>query len=189
MSLSKNNVKTVLIFGVSGVGKSTLISNFVSSHKEWSHLQAGTLLKESLKFDRDELRLVSGGEIRSNQDVLVHSFRQKIESDNLTHVLFDGHSVINNGTSIVKIPLEVIKAFEASAIIFIEASPEEIIIRREKDKTRKRAILSAEDIRDEQAIALIYSGETAESLGIAFYKINSGEAPEFEKIIKLIEHA
>lgn len=155
-------MKIVTVFGISGVGKTTLIKDFIKNSEGWSHIQAGSLIKSVCSdMERDKLRLSGKELILSNQKLMVTAFWEQIKSENLSKVIFDGHSIIDMGEELLAIPIEVIEALKPTKIVFVKNDPSLILNRRLNDSSRDRPVLAEEDIIRHQDFAL----ETAKSYG------------------------
>lgn len=182
MIWDETNVSVVAIFGVSGVGKSTLIRRFISDHQDWTHVSAGSLLKNALKAqDRDALALSGKSIIETNQGILVNEFWSEINSTKSNQILFDGHSVVNNGKEIVLVPLQNLREFRFCKIIYVYADAPTILKHRETDSARKRLMLGLREIETEQRLAMSHSQECALQLSIPFVEIESGDLVGFRK--------
>lgn len=178
--------RIVAVFGVSGVGKSTLIQNFIAEHKEWLHLQAGSLIKEALRsVDRDQLRLVGNDELMVNQRLMIGEFWKAVDAEPNQNIIFDGHSVIDTGGGLVKIPEDIIEALNPTALIFVESQPANIKARREADTSRKRPLLSSEAINTQQSSAYEQVLHYANMLNIPIHKVKADDVDvdSFKKAI------
>lgn len=145
----------IAIFGISGVGKSILINRFIKHSPEWVHLQAGQLIKAELKnVAHDKLRLEGNEAILKNQYLMIDAFWREIDTKQLSKVIFDGHSIIDTGTDILDIPVDVIQALKPNKLVFINIAPGTILTRRANDNSRDRPALSEEQIEEQQNRAL-----------------------------------
>jgi len=107
----------IAVFGLSGVGKSTLINDFIKHSPEWTHLQAGQLIKDELKkVDHDKLRLEGNEAILKNQYLMIDAFWREIDMKQLSSIIFDGHSIIDTGTDILDIPVDIIRALRPNKL-------------------------------------------------------------------------
>jgi adenylate kinase len=160
-------IENIAIFGVSGVGKSTLIEHFIANDSSWTHLQAGQLIRSELKnIDHDKLRLEGNEAILKNQYLMIDAFWREIENQKLTKVIFDGHSIIDTGTEILNIPEDVIKALKPTKLLFIKVEPSIILDKRSKDTNRDRPLLSEEVINKQQEQAIKQFSTYGEALFI-----------------------
>ena len=114
----------------------------------------------------DDVQLEGNEAILKNQYLMIDAFWKEVETHNLTKVIFDGHSIIDTGTEILKIPEDVIKALKPTRLLFIKVDPEIILARRSEDTSRDRPLLSREvtAAQQEQAIKQLQVYEEALSI-------------------------
>jgi ABC-type lipoprotein export system ATPase subunit len=62
----------VCVFGISGVGKTTLIKLYVATHGTWHRLQASDLLARHAQAEPDQLRIAPRPVIEENQYLLAN---------------------------------------------------------------------------------------------------------------------
>ena len=162
--------KKVVMVGIPGVGKSTLVSKIVeilkAKQKSVSVNSFGTLMfEEAQKIgikDRDELRKLS----MSEQQELQRKAAEKIANLQDDLVIIDTHAfIITNAGFYPGWPHDVLKILKPSNFISVYARPEEIYNRRMKDTTRNRDIVSIDNIKKEMSISdamlsscAVYSG-------------------------------
>lgn len=174
----------VAVLGLSGAGKTTIVSKFVE-HYPWAYsVSAGSLLKDAMAVtDSEELRTAMAAGIYSNQGRLVAAFRElRCRHPNL-HIIFDGHSLIDNDHGLVVVPTETFRQIAPDLIIFLEEDPDVIASRRVADKFRSRPIRNAKELAKHQAIAKEAALEYGRSLSVECRVIASSDHHEFEKII------
>lgn len=177
--------KVVAIFGLSGVGKSTLINNYISSNQNWHHLQAGQLIHSALKnVEHDKLRLAGEDTVLKNQYLMVGAFWDKVRSNNLDNIIFDGHSTIDMETDILDIPVDVIEQLFPYKLIFLKASPEIIMKRRSVDKSRDRPPLTKEEIEEQQDRALKQFYKYGESLSLSPHILENADIDVLHSLIQ-----
>ena len=174
----------LVVFGISGVGKSTSISHFIQKKTNWTHIQAGSLIK-SFKGDvpYDELRITSKEKILDNQKKMVHAFWRNIENVQTPGIIFDGHSVIYNDSEIIKIPFEIIAELKPNKIIFMSGSAEQILERRSKD-FRKRPLLDLQEISCQQKVSKGQAIDIASKLSIPYAEV-CNEDELFQEISRI----
>lgn len=162
----------IAIFGISGVGKTTLIQKLCQDNPNYVHLQAGTLIRRALKnIPRDQLRITSSEQIIKNQYLLIDEFWKEIEEQKHINVIFDGHSIIDNNQGIIQIPSDVIKGLKPKKIVFIEDNPEAIFDRKMMDHTRDRSGISPDILREQQDKALTQAKIYADELSLPFHSV------------------
>ena len=162
--------KKVVMVGIPGVGKSTLVAKIVeilkARQKSVSVNSFGTLMfEEAQKIgikDRDDLRTLS----MNDQKNLQKKAAEKIADLNDDLVIIDTHAfIITNAGFYPGLPHHVLEIINPSNFISVYARPEEIYNRRMKDTTRNRDIVSIDTIKKEMAISdamlsscAVYSG-------------------------------
>jgi len=149
--------KKVVIVGIPGVGKTSLVQTIVNKLHEnnidTSVHSYGTMMLEEAKNigikDRDELRRLPV----EKQKELQKNTAKKI-SDLKNNIIFiDTHAFISTQEGFYPgLPNHVIQIIQPTHFIAISARPEEIYNRRMKDETRNRDKVSIESIKKELAI-------------------------------------
>ncbi|MCB0310232.1 MAG: AAA family ATPase [Bdellovibrionales bacterium] len=185
------NTKIIMVAGISGVGKTTLIKSAQSSCK-FQHISAGSIIQNQKllaegETKRDVLRL---GDISDNQLLLVEGF-WKAKDATQDIVVLDGHTVIDTPDGLVPISSSVFVALEVSLFVFVKGEPEQILAQREADLSRNRPQLDLEDIRRHQVEALKATLGLALKLSVPLEVICSGDTKTFTRLLasgnKMIE--
>lgn len=149
--------KKVIIVGIPGVGKTTLVSKIVeilkSKNKTVTVVSFGTVMFEQAKKigvnDRDELRKLP----MEKQQELQKMAGEKIAAMNENFVIIDTHAFISTPSGFYPgLPEYVLKIIKPSNLISVTAKPEEIYNRRMKDETRNRDIVSISAIKREMDV-------------------------------------
>ncbi len=149
--------RKVVIVGIPGVGKTSLVTKLVQVIKEKNktvsvHSYGTVMLEEAKKDgikDRDELRKLP---IEKQKEL------QKIAAEKISNladdvIFIDTHAFISTESGFYPgLPNYVIEIIQPSNFIAITASPDEIHNRRMKDETRNRDPISIEDIKKELAV-------------------------------------
>jgi adenylate kinase len=139
-----------LVFGISGVGKSTACKAFVTKHPNFRYLSASTLLSEASDQSPEALRTSSNDIIQQNQNLLVAAFGKFRQLSPDVDVILDAHAVIDNDQGLFRVPLSVIRQLEPDALILLEAPADAIHIRRRMGD-RSRPIREVAQIEVERA--------------------------------------
>lgn len=160
----------ILVFGVSGVGKTTACLDYAGRHPGIHFVSASTLLREAKAATSEELRTAGREQIIDNQSLLLTAFeRYRRERDGQT-ILLDAHAVIDNDHTFVTVPTSVISALQPSRLVLLEALPIEIAARRSGDK-RQRPLRNldaiAYEINAERAAVAAYGEELGLSVTVA----------------------
>ncbi len=153
-----NGNRVVIVTGIPGVGKSTVITTAVDMVKQ-KHgedvlvLNFGTAMfevssKKGYVKDRDEMRKLPTLTQRLVQKLAGETIAKKAKS---AKVIVDTHTLIqtNNGF-LVGLPEWVVRAIEPKTIVLIEADSANIASRRTDDPTRTRDAQLIEDIEVHQ---------------------------------------
>ena len=149
--------KKVVIVGIPGVGKTSLVTTIVEKFSDTgiavSVHSYGTLMFEQAKsfgvIDRDELRKLP---VEKQKEL------QKNNAEKISHltddvIFIDTHAFISTKEGFYPgLPNHVIQIIQPTHFIAISARPEEIYNRRMKDETRSRDKISIESIKKELAI-------------------------------------
>ena len=149
--------KKVVIVGIPGVGKTSLVSKIAElikqKNKTVSVHSYGTIMFEEAKKmgikNRDELRTLP---IEKQKEL------QKIAAETISNlsddvIFIDTHAFISTKAGFYPgLPNYVIQIIQPTNFIAISASPDEIHNRRMKDGTRERDPISIEDIKKELAV-------------------------------------
>jgi len=146
--------KKIIVVGIPGVGKTTLINKIAEIIKDHNKsvnvTNFGTVMfevaKENGLNNRDELRKLPISEQRKLQKIAAEKL-SKIDDD---VVIIDTHAYIKTPAGFNPgLPYYVLQIIEPSLFISITAKTEEIYNRRMKDSTRNREIVSTTEIKKE----------------------------------------
>ncbi|MGY5852101.1 MAG: adenylate kinase [Candidatus Thorarchaeota archaeon] len=148
----------VIVTGIPGVGKTTVINTAVEMVKEQHSedvliLNFGTEMfevasKKGLIQDRDELRKMPTSRQREVQRMAGESIAEKAKK---ARVIVDTHTLIqtNNGF-LIGLPEWVVRAISPKTVVLVEADSENIANRRSSDETRTRDAQVVDDIQIHQ---------------------------------------
>jgi adenylate kinase len=149
--LAENN-KRVIVVGIPGVGKTTVISRTAEILNKRGTQTAvvvfGTMMFEEARKlginNRDAMRRESIEVQRHMQDLAARRIADL--KDNI--VIVDTHLFINTNEGYYPgLPLHLLEVIKPTNIVMVAARPEEIANRRRIDETRDRDIESVEDIQ------------------------------------------
>jgi len=149
--------KKVIMVGIPGVGKTSLLSKIVeiikNNDKSVNVISFGTLMFEIAKknglTDRDELRKLPVTEQQSLQKIAA----EQIAVLNEQVVIIDTHAFINSTEGYYPgLPEHVLKIIKPTNFVAVTAKPEEIYNRRMKDNTRNRDKITLTKIKTELEI-------------------------------------
>lgn len=146
--------KTIVMVGIPGVGKTTLLSEMVEILKNHERnvcmISFGTLMfevaLENGLSDRDRLRKLPVSEQQHFQKIAA----EKIAAHNEEIVLIDTHAFISSPEGYYPgLPEHVLKIIKPTNFVSVSAKPEEIYNRRMKDDTRNRDKITLDNIKKE----------------------------------------
>ncbi len=165
----------VILAGIPGAGKTTVITKALKE-KDMKFVTYGTVMFEIAKKmgvkARDEIRKLPAEKQREIQKKAAE------EISRMGDVIVDTHCTIKTKEGYLPgLPYEVLKKLNPRLIILVEASEDEIIERREKDKDiRDRDVESIEEIKEHQLMnkiaAMTYAALTGATVKIV--KNNDG---------------
>ncbi|MDA4125209.1 MAG: adenylate kinase [Thaumarchaeota archaeon] len=145
----------VVVVGIAGVGKTTVVERVRSLLKGAELVTFGTVMLEEGKKrkwikDRDELRKLPV--VKQNQLQTMAASR----ISRMTHpsVLVDTHLFIRTKEGFWPgLPFDVARALKPTHLVLIEAAPEEILSRRATDTKRYRDKIAVEEVKEELELA------------------------------------
>jgi adenylate kinase len=146
--------KRIIIVGIPGVGKTTIVSRVVELLKE-KNIRVSVSIFGTVMFDeakkkgvqnRDDLRKLSVKEQKELQSMAARTI-SSIADD---VVIVDTHAFISTKEGFYPgLPHNVLEILNPDSFIMITARPEEIYNRRMTDTTRTRDIVSIDAIKKE----------------------------------------
>jgi adenylate kinase len=157
--LEEPRKKTVIIVGVPGVGKSTIITNTTEALRNKGTsvktVVFGTVMFEEAKklgiTDRDELRK----QTIDVQQKLQNMAAEHISNLNDSIVFVDTHLFIKTKSGYYPgLPMNLILKMNPQRLILITANSDEILNRRKKDSTRTRDLISEDEINRDIQVSL-----------------------------------
>ena len=179
------NSKRAIIVGIPGVGKTTVISRaseLLNQKTKANVVVFGTLMFEEAKTKlglkhRDEMRGMPVEEQRRLQDMAA----QRISEMRDDIVLVDTHLFINTSEGYYPgLPMRLLSIMKPTNLVMVAAEPQEIANRRKADPTRKRDIISAEDIQKELDISRVMVASCSILTGAPFAIIMNSDGKEDE---------
>lgn len=174
--VENNNNKRVIIVGIPGVGKSSVISLAIEQLKQKGKKATiavfGTvMLEEAHKMgvkDRDELRKMSLGKQRDLQEKAA----KRISEIEDSIVIIDTHLFIKTIEGYYPgLPMYLLDIIKPTHFFMVIAEAGEIVNRRKSDKSRVRDIVAVEDIQDELDILRVMIASSSILTGSPFIAI------------------
>lgn len=151
--------KTVIIVGVPGVGKSTIITNATETLRNKGRsvktvVFGSVMFEEAKKLginDRDKLRKLT----IDVQQKLQKMAAEHISSLNDSIVFVDTHLFIKTQSGYYPgLPMNLVLKMNPQRLILITANSDEILNRRKKDTTRTRDLISDDEINRDIQVSL-----------------------------------
>lgn len=174
--VENNNNKRVIIVGIPGVGKSSVISLAIEQLKQKGKKATiavfGTvMLEEAHKMgvkNRDELRKMSLGKQRDLQEKAA----KRISEIEDSIVIIDTHLFIKTIEGYYPgLPMHLLDIIKPTHFVMVLAEAGEIVNRRNSDKSRDRDIVAVEDIQDELYILRVMIASSSILTGSPFIAI------------------
>ncbi len=182
--------KKVIIVGIAGVGKTTVVTKLEEMLKaaniKAEHVVFGTVMfEEAQKIgvkNRDDMRRL---DIKTQKQLQVDA-ASVIAKKRAPIVLIDTHLFISTKEGYMPgLPNDILKALSPTNLVLIEASPNDIVSRRQNDPTRTRDPAKPEVIERELLIAKSMLSASAVIAGAAIKMVTNavGKADECAKDI------
>lgn len=176
--------KVVTVFGLSGVGKSWMISRYAASANV-AHVQASRLMRDAKAAQvgravtSEDLRR---GPVLDNQRLLIEAFAKVLAAETRP-IIFDGHCLVDVGVRLIEIPLEVIRQLQPAGIVLVYAPAGEIVQRRQSDILRDRPTRTVDALAAQQAQSISVCTGYAEQLGVNFEQVCAGDERGFAQFM------
>jgi adenylate kinase len=189
---SNSNFARLIIVGVPGVGKTTVISR-ASEILNQRGLTTKVVVFGSLMFenakklgvtDRDSMRRLSVSTQRRLQEMAAHD----IKAIQDTNVLIDTHLFITTDEGRYPgIPGHLLDILAPTHLVLIIADPEDIFKRRRQDDTRNRDLISVQSIRSDLEVATMMIASTSVLCGAPFKFIYNRDGMSDEAVNGIVE--
>lgn len=148
-------MRTVLVTGVQGVGKTT-VTRLAAQALGLEDLDYADLMMrvESSIRDKDDLRFIAWDDrvqvYRKVDELLAELFWPGDGRD--TCILLENHLSIVDEVGIRTFPHEDIRRYNPVGLVIVEALPEDVLERRRSDQQRNRHIGSRAEVAEQQQI-------------------------------------
>ncbi len=161
----------IVVTGIPGVGKTTVMKR-AAEGLDMEFVTFGTVMIDTAKEmglvkDRDEMRKLT---LEQQKELQIRS-AEKVAS--MGNVILDTHCTVKTPKGYMPgLPEWILKKLKPTAIVVVEADPDEIYNRRAKDATRNRDPDSIEQIAEHQQInraaAMAYATLTGATVKIVY---------------------
>lgn len=151
--------KTVIIVGVPGVGKSTIISNAIATLLK-KGMTLNTVVFGSVMFEEAKKLGINDRDQIRKQTIDVQQRLQNMTADHISSlndsiVVVDTHLFIKTQSGYYPgLPMSLILKINPERLILITANSEEILNRRKNDSTRTRDLISDDEIKRDIEVSL-----------------------------------
>jgi adenylate kinase len=149
--LAENN-KRVVVVGIPGVGKTTVISRTAEILNQRG-IQTAVVVFGTIMFEEAGKLGINNRDEMRRQSIEVQRHMQNLAARRIADlkddiVIVDTHLFINTNEGYYPgLPLHLLEVIKPTNIVMIAADPEEIVNRRRIDETRDRDIESVENIQ------------------------------------------
>jgi len=170
------------VFGISGVGKTTLIRQYLSIRPNILSISAGRILQDRSGRSGEDLRRGAANSVQDTQAGLIEGFAEFRAANQGYGVIFDGHTVIDSDSGIVDVPLDIIIGLNLSAFVYIRDASESIARRRAADTARQRPERTSEILALHQDRAQALARDYAAKANSSFEVIQAGDIARFQAV-------
>ncbi|NWK99179.1 hypothetical protein DM806_26675 [Sphingobium lactosutens] len=122
--------RCTLVFGVSGVGKTSACKAYVATHPDTLFVSASDLLRAARQSSAEALRTAPADRVVENQSLLASALSAFRAGREDSPILIDAHGVIDNDRELVRVPVSAIAPLAPDQLILLEAPAEEVAARR-----------------------------------------------------------
>lgn len=167
----------VVVVGIPGVGKSTVVDGAVAGMKGSRAVNFGSVMFEEGQRmgwvrNRDDMRKLTVERQKRLQSVAA----AKISRMKDPAVFVDTHLFIRTGEGFWPgLPINVAQGMKPTHIVLVEASPEEILARRKADGSRSRDALNLDDLRDEISLGRGFASVASTLTGAPLLVVKNSE--------------
>ncbi len=180
----------IIIMGLPGAGKTTVINKFLEKNQDYQLLNYGTLMFEIAKQQynishRDEIRSLNP-EIQKNIQKQASDKIAEISKQN-KKVILDTHCSIKTKAGYLPgLPQKNLSSWQVDLLVLINAPIEQILNRRKKDETRIRDAQTFDEIKEHddfnKYFLAVYS-----SISSAPCSVISNKDNELDKSVEQLE--
>jgi adenylate kinase len=178
---------TLLVCGISGVGKTSLIQSTTVRFPVALRWRASEIIGETRgTTDPERLRALRPKDLQRSQELLIQGFRARrgLFPDKL--VILDAHSVIDTDDGFFEVPVDVVSRLRPAGIIHVASRVDQIEARRTTDPARTRPKRSAIQLAEYQKRSKLACERYRDALGIPLIHVDSGDNADFAHAIDVI---
>lgn len=182
------------LVGIPGVGKTSVVEQVASKVKGSKMIVFGTVMLEEGKrlnwiTHRDEIRRLPIGK----QVKLQKAAATKISKTKGKVLIVDTHLFVRTPEGFWPgLPFDVLRALKPTHLVLVEASSQDIILRREEDRSRYRDSANERELRSELSLArnLLSTASVISGAPMFIVENEQGKLDEaVSKVVGLIQSA
>lgn len=183
----------IIVMGLPGVGKTTVLKNLMQLNKKVSILNYGDLVfsfaKQKFKVsNRDRINLLPEEKHKELQRLAIKEIEliNNKESRIGKILILDTHAALKKPTGFMPgLSYELLSKIPIEVFIFIDAPTKEILARRERDVDRKRPTFVADDINSLREASLSMLNVYSAAIGKPYYVLINKEGKVDETVKEL----
>jgi adenylate kinase len=178
---------TILVFGISGVGKTRLIQRTKDQLMPVFTWRASEIIGEARNISSGEdLRRLPVNEIQASQELLVRGFSVRRCANPHELVILDAHSVIDADGGLVDIAADVVARLYPAGLIHVGDTAANIHQRRDADAARPRPAREVAELEQYQKRSLEICRRYSEALLVPLVEVISGDEQAFIRAVRRI---
>lgn len=178
---------TILVFGISGVGKTRLIQRAKEQLMPALTWRASEMIGEARQISNSEdLRRLPVNELQASQELIVTGFtaRRRANPDEL--VILDAHSVIDADSGLLEIEIDVVARLYPAGLIHVADTAAHIQQRRDADLAHPRPARNVVQLDYYQKRSLDMCRRYSEALLVPLVEVISGDEQAFVRAVRRI---
>ena len=178
----------MVVLGIPGVGKTTVVGGVVSAYKGAKLVNFGTLMFEAGRSlgwvkDRDEIRKMKVEKQKRLQKLAA----TKISRMQGKAIIVDTHLFIRTEEGFWPgLPFDVVRAMKPTHLVLVEASPGDVARRRASDATRYRDAVTADGLAEELQLARGFLTVCSTITGAPMMMVTNAEGRQAEAVQKVV---
>lgn len=174
--------RVVAVTGISGVGKTTFLRE-LADLVTFQHITGGSLIAANREAGSDQRDAMRHADLDENQRLLIKGF--EVARDPAADlVVIDGHVIIDDGSSLQRLPAHVFRALGVTMMVHLEAEPTRISINRFTDHSRSRPTYGLDLLRQHQDISRVHAKSIAAELGVEFQSVTHDCVSDLASVLK-----
>lgn len=188
----RNNKKVIIVVGIPGVGKSTIVTKIIDKLKERKLSTAVAVFGTMMLEEAGKMNISNRDEIRrlpvSEQQLLQEKTAKNIALIKSDVVIVDTHLFIRTMSGYYPgLPSNLLNIIKPTNLILILADSSEIYERRLVDKSRNRDVTSIEEIEFELSISKIMISTSSIISGAPFKLVTNHNEKVDEAVSMFLE--